>query len=139
MEKVISILKKNGYRLTNQRREILELLFEHVGDNLDVGEIEQLLVEKGVSMDTATIYRNLELLFSMHIVHKSNFTHQHAHYGLAHTFEIHYICNKCNSITEMMLKANSEIVKKIKDTKKDFTCESVSIEVYGTCERCRRH
>lgn len=138
MEKIISIIKKNGYRLTGQRSAILELLFDHMGDNLDVNQIRSLLEKRGASIDTATIYRTLELLFSLHIVHKHNFSHQHAHYGISHAFEIHFICNECEKVTEIRLDEDNEIIEGIKALTDDLIAESVSIEVYGTCERCRR-
>jgi len=138
MEKILSKIKKNGYRITGQRMSILELLFDHVGDNLDANEIKNLLEKRGVSIDTATIYRTLELLFSLKIVHKHNFSHQHAHYGISQPYEVHFICNTCEEVTEISMDEKNEIIKRVKALSEGFATETVSIEVYGTCERCRR-
>jgi Fur family transcriptional regulator, ferric uptake regulator len=138
MKVVLEKLRKNGFRITKPREEILKLFFEHKGDNLDATEIKEKLEERGVDMDMATVYRNLEMLFSLKIIHKSNFTHQHAHYGLTHQYEIHFICKECGTISELPLVENENLLRMINNLGDDFTTESISIEIYGTCKRCRR-
>ena len=138
MKQILEKLRKNGHRITKPRMEILKLFTQHQGENLDAGEIITLLKKHGVEMDMATVYRNLELLFSLKIIHKSNFTHQHAHYGLTHQYEIHFICKECGSITELPLVENQNLLSMVKNLGDNFETESISIEIYGTCKRCRR-
>ncbi|MEZ4812929.1 MAG: Fur family transcriptional regulator [Caldisericia bacterium] len=139
MDHILDKLRKNGYRITKPREEILKLFSEAKGENLDASEIMERLIKAKVDIDMATLYRNLEILFSLKIIHKSNFTHQHAHYGLTTDREIHFVCKECGSISENSIDENSEIIKTINEMGDNFTVESVSIEAYGTCKRCRRN
>ncbi|MCR5388518.1 MAG: transcriptional repressor [Lachnospiraceae bacterium] len=59
-EKVISILKEKGFRITNQRKLILETILENDGSSCK--EIYHLVAAKDHSIGTATVYRMIRLL-----------------------------------------------------------------------------
>ncbi|HOO97454.1 MAG TPA: Fur family transcriptional regulator [Caldisericia bacterium] len=137
MHNILEKMKNLNLRITKPRREIIRVLWENRGKNLDAGEIYVTLVKRGIDIDQATVYRNLELLFNMKIIHKSNFTHQHAHFGLMDEFEIHFICRGCGEIFEKSLKQD-DIITNIENINKGFEEDSVSIEVYGLCKKCQK-
>jgi Fur family ferric uptake transcriptional regulator len=139
MERIIEMLKQKGFRITKPRRSVLNLLFAHKDENLEAREIQQELAQSGIDIDIATIYRILEMLFDQRVVHKSNFSQQHAHFGLRKPFEVHVICRKCGSIDDKELNISSKLrqdhIKQMLG--EDFEAEDISIEIYGLCTNCR--
>lgn len=139
MEKIIENLKRQGYRITKPRKAVLKLLTEHCDENMEAREIQEELKKDGLNIDIATIYRILEMLFEQRVVHKSNFSQQHAHFGIRKPFEVHVICRNCGGIDEDILKIDNrfknDLIKNLLE--KDFEAEDISIEIYGLCGKCR--
>ena len=128
---IVKKLKEMGYRITKPRLAIIELLEQN--EDMDAKEIHKLLKSKGHSIDVATVYRVLDLLCELGLVHKSNFSQQHAHFGFVKT--LHAICRSCGKIIEYdwpdeHFKAQIENVL-------SFKAQDVFIEVYGLCSDCK--
>ena len=64
-------LKANNYKLTPQRRAIIDALFEHRGGSSQPGNTLQNF-SRHSGTDFSTVYRNLEILEKMGIIHKTN-------------------------------------------------------------------
>lgn len=139
MDRIIDSLKRQGFRITKPRKAVLKLLMEHKDENLEAREIQEELKKDGLDIDIATIYRILEMLFEQRVVHKSNFSQQHAHFGIRKPFEVHVICRNCGSIDENILEIDDRLKKEqiSKLLDKDFEAEDISIEIYGLCGKCR--
>ncbi|NTU60760.1 MAG: transcriptional repressor [Caldiserica bacterium] len=139
MDKIIDSLKRQGFRITKPRKAVLKLLMDHKDENLEAREIQEELKRDGLDIDIATIYRILEMLFEQRVVHKSNFSQQHAHFGIRKPFEVHVICRNCGSIDENILEIDDRLkqdqINELLD--KDFEAEDISIEIYGLCGKCR--
>lgn len=54
-------LKENGYKLTTQRRVILDVILENQGKHLSPEEIYDSVRDKYPEIGLATIYRTLQL------------------------------------------------------------------------------
>jgi len=54
------LIKDAGYRMTNQRSEILKEFIENEGEHLSVEKIYNNLKYKGIGI--STVYRNLKLM-----------------------------------------------------------------------------
>ena len=59
-EKVITILKEKGFRITNQRKLILKIILEN--DGASCKEIYHLVAAKDHTIGVATVYRMIRLL-----------------------------------------------------------------------------
>ena len=62
------LFRKNGHRLTSQRMALLQTLTEHEGEHLSAREITDSVRSRDQNVDTATVYRTLELFTKLHIV-----------------------------------------------------------------------
>lgn len=69
-ESIIESLKKRGYRITRQRRVILDLLFENRCATCK--ELRYRAVQKNQNIGMATIYRMLDVLEQMGAITKRN-------------------------------------------------------------------
>jgi len=92
-------LKKNGLRLTQPRRAILDYIHDK-SDHLTAEEIIAFVRRKHPHVNKSTIYRTLELLEKNECIFKSESTsgtiYHHAEEGHHH----HLVCRKCGKIAD---------------------------------------
>ncbi len=137
-EKSEKILKSNGYKLTNQRKAILDALYKHQGHFLSAQEIyietDKILPQTNFS----TIYRNLEVFVKLDIIHKINISDESSSYGLNcnESHHHHIICKGCGKTEVVDFCPMEEIIKKSKH--KGFSLTDHKFELYGYCEKCEK-
>jgi Fe2+ or Zn2+ uptake regulation protein len=130
------IIKNNGYKLTPQRKAILEVLSEQKHNLLTSNDINNACSAKEVKTNITTIYRNLDLLIKFDIVHKVldpdgtalyqfNCSNHHHH---------HLICKNCGS-TEVIDYCPIKTLTKLSESK-SFHLTEHKLELYGYCKKC---
>jgi Fe2+ or Zn2+ uptake regulation protein len=131
-------LVARGVRLTNQRRQILELI-ESEGGHLDAARIQELAREKQITVDRATVYRTLALLKQHGLVEELDFLHvrgdQHFYEARGLGDHLHACCYRCGRVSEL----RTETLNRLKEELRDglgFRTESVRVEVGGCCREC---
>jgi Fur family zinc uptake transcriptional regulator/Fur family ferric uptake transcriptional regulator len=131
-------LKDEGYKLTNQRKAILEVLFSHKNHFLSAEEIHLKTQEKYAKTNFSTIYRNLELLEKLDLIHKINLDNNTAHYELIHKkcHHHHIICKGCGKTEPIDFCPLEEILSKLNH--KDFSFTDHKFELYGYCSNCQK-
>jgi Fe2+ or Zn2+ uptake regulation protein len=88
-------------------------------------------------INATTIYRNLELLDTMHLLYKSTNDHNITHYKLicSEHHHHHLICNQCGRMEAIdycpILPSLEALVKAHK-----FTLLDHSLELFGLCDDC---
>ena len=55
------ILKEKGYKFTNQRQVVFDVVMENEGKHLNSQEIYELVRERNPEIGVATVYRTLAL------------------------------------------------------------------------------
>ena len=78
--KISDRIKKQGYRLTKPRQELLKVLNDYPHTVL---EIHALLKKKNIHIDLASTYRSLELFMKMGIVTAIDFGDDKKRYEMA--------------------------------------------------------
>jgi len=133
--KLEAVLKDKGYKLTGQRRLIIEVFNESHG-HYTAQEVFDLVREKSKSINFSTIYRNLELLSDLEIIDKLQLESGISHYelcGLEHHH--HVICKKCGDMQEIdvcpFAGLEEEQLKAI-----GFKATGHKFEIYGYCSKC---
>ncbi|MDI3533828.1 MAG: Fur family transcriptional regulator, ferric uptake regulator [Thermosediminibacterales bacterium] len=131
-------IKLNGYKITPQRKAILKVLLNHKGHFLSAEKIHQNTCKTHPKLNITTIYRNLEILVNINLVHKiqgdegclysiiSNKTHHH-----------HIICKGCGKTEIIDFCPIQKFIDLIKD--KNFTLTEHKIELYGYCQKCKKN
>jgi Fe2+ or Zn2+ uptake regulation protein len=129
-------LRENGYKLTNQRKAIIEVLFEHRGKFLTAEEIYTKTKEKYSQTNFSTVYRNLDILECTDIIHKTNITEGASIYELSCNDEHHHhiICKGCGKTEAIEFCPFDEIFNKVET--KNFTLTEHRFELYGYCNDC---
>ena len=136
------MLSENGYKMTPQRKEILQIFVENEADpHLSAEEVHEFLKKKDFDFGLATVYRNVELLCSLGILSKINFDDGGTRYELApndpnaHQHH-HLICLKCKKIIEfeedLLDGLENEITKK-----SGFEIVNHEVKFFGYCADCK--
>lgn len=134
------ILKTKGYKLTNQRKAILNTIIENVHEHLSCEEIFNLVSVDYPEIGIATIYRTLQLFENLNIVVKVNFDDGFSRYEIKENTNDHHhhhlICLKCGKILEVQLDLLESLETTIESQEK-FSITDHNVKFYGYCESCK--
>lgn len=138
IEVVEKKLKDNGYKLTNQRRAIIEVLFEHKGRFLTAEEIFVKSKQKLPETNFSTIYRNLNMLESTGIIHTTKIDSGASVYELINNAHHHHhiICKNCGRTEVVDFCPLEELLSKVNNP--NFTLTDHKFELYGYCKDCNK-
>lgn len=75
-------LKSEGLKYTPERAQILDAIITH-DDVFQADQLMQALVDDGVRVSKATVYRTIKLLAESGIIQQVLFDAEHSHYQLA--------------------------------------------------------
>lgn len=139
-DKLKEELKVQGYKLTPQRRAVLDILLENEGKHLSTEEIYDLVKTSCPEIGLATVYRTLQLLEKMGVTCRMNFDDGCNRYELVHKHEDHQhhhlICKLCGKVEEVEDDLLEALENKI-EAKYNFKIKNHSVKFYGYCEKCR--
>jgi len=100
-------LRKVGLKVTQPRKRIFELLEEAGNKHLTADEIYRVLIQSGVDIGLATVYRVLHQFEAAGLVVKHNFESGQAYYELdSGDHHDHMVCVETGEVTEFI---NDEI------------------------------
>lgn len=132
-------------RVTPYRRAIIEI-FEEEGRHLSAEEVYILLKKKQEKVGIATVYRNLDLLSRMGLLHRVNFGDGKEHYEMTRVspgqHHHHLVCTRCGKVVDYSELVGEEheflnrLEKKLSN-KHGFLIQSHQIYFYGLCEDCK--
>ena len=99
-EKFKRKLAENNYKLTKQREIILETIMEKENWHFTAEELFSAVRKKDNDIGMATIYRTLELMQNLDIVHVLDFNDDSRKYEiyLEETHHHHLICKGCGKL-----------------------------------------
>lgn len=139
IENLKLILKEKGYKLTPQRRSVLDEVIKNEGSHLTTEEIYDLVKVNCPEIGLATVYRTVQLLEEMGVLYKVDLDDGCSRYELCDKDENHQhhhlICQKCGKIIEVegdLLEELEQIVEK----KYSFKVVNHSLKFYGICDNC---
>jgi len=132
-------LKSSGYKITSQRKVVLNAMLEHQDEHLSVEEIYQFVKEEHPEIGLATVYRNIQLLSDMKIVEKLNLDDGFIRYELAKDNEVHrhhhLICEVCGKVIEVKEDHMGAIEQSFLETY-GFVVNDHQAKFFGTCSSC---
>lgn len=137
LETAEAVCRRVGARLTPQRRRVLELIWS---SHAPVGAYELLerLREEGVSAAPPTVYRALEFLQQLGLVHRIESLN--AYVGCPMPAAGHrtqfLICETCGNAAELDDAGIAEAVESAA-RRAGFAARHGTVELFGTCPDCR--
>ena len=134
------ILKERGYKFTNQRQHVFDVVMENDGMHLNSQEIYELVREKHPEIGVATVYRTLALLEEMGLIYGVDFEDGFRRYEIVKNEEQHrhhhLLCIECGSIQEVEEDLLGSIEEKIYQNNR-FKVINHRVKFYGYCENCQ--
>ena len=132
--KLIAGLQEKGYKLTQQRLEIIKLLSNdrsHPGAR----DILQKLKHSAPKISMSTLYYTLDILKTEGLIQELEFYDRDNRYDVNVLNHVNLICRKCGKIEDFTepLPFSSETI----EDKTGFRPVGMRFEYYGYCKRCR--
>lgn len=132
-------LADSDYRLTPQRKAILQVLVDNREAHLSAEDVYMKAREKHPDVGLATVYRSLELFERLGIVHRLDYGDGQARYeyneGVEEHYHHHLICLKCGRIQEFNYDLLDDVEKKISE-KMNFEIVDHCLRLFGYCAEC---
>lgn len=138
-QKLKDNLKGKGYKLTLQRRAILDIIVKSEGKHLTAEELYDEVKKECPEIGLATVYRTLQLLEEIRILSKLDIGDGSSRYELIHEDENHQhhhlICNNCGKVIEVEGDLLEALEHNIEE-KYNFKVLNHSLKFYGLCSEC---
>jgi Fur family ferric uptake transcriptional regulator len=138
-EKLKNNLKEKGYKLTPQRRAVLDIIINNEGKHLTAEELYDLVKIECPEIGLATVYRTVQLLEELGVVYKLDLNDGCSRYELVHEDENHQhhhlICTNCGKVIEVEGDLLDSLEADI-EHKYNFTIKNHSVKFYGICNEC---
>jgi Fur family ferric uptake transcriptional regulator len=135
---ILTGLQSRGHRMTVARRAIADIL-ESKGSPMSAADIHAELKRKKLTTNIVTVYRELQFLTDINMVHAIAFkdgvqrfepkTDAHKH---------HLICTGCNAIQDVEMDNDLDHMETKIRQQKAFDVHSHSLEFYGLCSSCKK-
>ncbi len=130
---------EKGYKLTEQRQAVLDVIIKSKGSHLSSEEIFKLIKQTHPEVGLATIYRTLPLLEEMGLISKIYLDDDCMRYEYCDPGKAphhHLICLQCGSLSEE--QADDLLGDLYKETysKSSFRVTNHSVKLYGYCKNC---
>ena len=112
MDSNIAQLKDNGLKVTGPRLKILDLFETRPDAHMSAEDVYRILLDEGVEIGVATIYRVLTQFEQAGILLRHHFETGKAVYELnGGGHHDHIVCVKCNAVSEF----HSEEIEKLQE------------------------
>jgi len=132
-------LNHNQYRVTPQRKAILEVLEETRGMHMTAEDIYNEVKKANPKIGIATVYRTLELLARLDIVYKSMFDEGKYRYEFCEPeghYHHHFLCHDCGAIIEVEEDYLNRLEAELE--RRGFKITDHNVQLFGYCPQCRR-
>lgn len=133
-------LEAANYKLTQQRRAVLDVMRENSGCHLTAEEVLVKARDKVPNIGIATVYRTLERLASLQILYKTLFDEGKYRYEISaqedHQHH-HIICVSCNRIFEVEETLLDSLELHLKQ--QGFEIVDHQLKIYAYCPECQSH
>lgn len=126
-------MKKNGYKYTDKREDILTFFSEENSYRTARALLENMKKKyTGISMDT--IYRNLHLFVDLNILEVTELDgEKHFRIKCDNHHHHHFICLDCGQTKEIRTCPMQTVQQELDD----FAIEDHKFEIYGKCPDCK--
>jgi len=137
LESLYDKLAESNYKLTPQRRAILQVLEDNQGEHLSAEQIFFMVRSRLPNIGIATVYRTLELFAVLGLLRKTSFDEGKFRYELPdvdrHRHH-HLVCVGCGKIIEIEEDLLHQLEREVE--KKGFQVIDHSLVIYGRCPSC---
>jgi Fur family ferric uptake transcriptional regulator len=129
-------IRERGYRLTPQRRLILDTICAR-GGHCTVDEVYELVKAESPDISLATVYRTLDFLCDMRLIVAADMGKRRIVYEIVGKEPHHHlICRACGATIQIGHDVVQEFFDRL-EAEHDFTADMEHIALFGLCAACR--
>ena len=139
LEHLFNGLTAHHYKLTKQRKAILEVLDKYANTVLTAEQLTELTQKIYSETNLSTVYRNLEILEDLGYVYKLMDEDGVFMYKLVCPMKSHHhhlICLKCGKTEAIDFCPLNDLGRILEE--KNFSLTDHKLEVYGYCKDCSK-
>ncbi len=132
-------LNRHQYKLTTQRKAILEVLDRTRGTHMTAEDIYNEVRKLHPKIGIATVYRTLELFTRLQIVHKNMFDEGKFRYEFCEDdghYHHHFLCNDCGAIIEVEEDYLNHLEVELE--RQGYRVTDHNVQLFGYCPDCCR-
>lgn len=141
-DRLISLLKEKGLKVTGQRIGVLETLAAFPEEHLTTEEIYDKVRIQYPEIGLATVYRTVQLLLELQLIEKITLDDGCVRYEIAKHIEgesghhhHHLVCTACGNVFSFQDDLLEEVEKRIQE-KLGFEVTDHEVKFYGICRNC---
>jgi Fur family ferric uptake transcriptional regulator len=136
VKEMAQVLRQAGYRLTQPRLAVLQVLQEHNG-YLSPAEIHERGRALYPPLGLVTVYRTLETLDELGLARRVHGRGNCHGYARANGASGHYlVCHRCSQVVEFPCEGMEGIIEAVRQ-QSGFTVEEHLLELGGLCPACQ--
>ncbi len=132
-QQIVGRLRQVGYRMTAQRSAVLDAIWE-CEEHFTVEEIRAALPGTERSVDTSTIYRTLELLCELKVLHALTASSPTEYERLREPHH-HLVCRECGKVTALPNYHLDELMRHLME-EHEFSADLTHLAIPGNCLHC---
>lgn len=133
-DEIISVFKKEGYRITKQRLSILDIL-RNTTAHPTAEEIYNMVKRQIPDISLGTVYRTLNILEELDLLQKLTYGESCCRYDGNVDTHYHAICLNCGRVFDVDEPVLDNLGERFSQ-KTDFTITEHRLELYGYCKDC---
>jgi Fur family ferric uptake transcriptional regulator len=136
LEETLDALRAKGHRITLPRRWTLKILLQE-GDHVTCEQVQTLLAEQDIQINTASIYRALQWLKENEIVAQTDLGTGADVYSLVGSRPHHHlVCLNCDAVINVPDDLFDDLRERLlKDY--HFQARIDHFAIFGVCEGCQ--
>lgn len=130
LEKIIRRFKEQGYKMTPQRRAILEVLTDGTS-HLTAEQLYNLVKEHIPGISLATVYNTLRELTAIQELRELDLGQGERHFEIRREEHAHQVCLTCGRIRDVPV--DLEQLQSLLQPNRDFVPSQCAVTIYGHC------
>jgi len=134
-DRLAQALRASGYRLTRQRRLVMEVL-EESGEHLDAETLHDRAKARDPKISLATVYRTLALLKEVGLAEEHRLGEDHGHFeAVSDVPHYHFTCLGCGKVVEFDAPQVTQVVRRL-SRERGLRIVEVHLFLSGYCAQC---
>jgi Fur family ferric uptake transcriptional regulator len=134
-ERVLETLRQHGYRITPQRRVVVEAI-ARAGGHLSPSELYARVYRQDPSIGVATIYRTLQLLESLGLVCQIRTSDEQSYVLGPPIHHHHLVCSGCGMVVDFTTHGLDELEQRLA-LETGFAIRGHVLDFVGVCSQCQ--
>jgi Fe2+ or Zn2+ uptake regulation protein len=134
LEELVQEFKQHGYKMTPQRRAIIEIISDCTSMHPTAEQIHERMLERMPDTSLATVYNTLRELVAIGQVYELSLGHGVRRYELSRKEHGHLVCLQCGKITD--IQGDFEQVASLFGDHDGFRPVRHDVTIFGYCSDC---